>query len=70
MYEEAWDMALAAEIVDKDSKRLQEGDNVGSSGSTVIGPGTGETIAHVDRHNLPNSGSRTRSGTGSSRMRT
>ena len=69
-YEEARDMALAAETADKDSKRLREGDNVGSSGSTVIGSGTGETIAHMGRRNSPNSGSRTRSGTGSSRTRT
>ena len=67
-YEEARDLALKAETADKDSKQLWEGNNVGSSSSTVIG--TGKTIAHMGRHNSSNSGSRTRSGTGSLRTRT
>ena len=60
-YEEARDMALAAEAADKDAKRLRDGDDSGS----VVQPVVNETIAHVDRRNLPNT--RIRSGKGSSR---
>ena len=36
-----------------DSMRLREGNDVGSSGSTVVGTGTGETIAVDTIHQIP-----------------
>ena len=61
MYEEARDMAFAAEAADKDTKRLRDSDDSGS----VVQPVVNEMIAHMDRRNSPNT--RIRSGKGSSR---
>ena len=70
-YTEARDMALAAEIADKDSKRLQvENDDSGVMVPPVSLSSHKEgTVAHVDNHTDKSRVSRARPGKGSSQQR-